>query len=983
MKIRTLYFLFLAFSLKSFAQMSPLERADSLHEVGKVFQAKESYAKAIAVYLPALKIKQGLLSEYDESIRKTANNLALAYKARGEHWTAIRYRNLAIRCQEATFEQPNRRLALYYNDLGFHYFKLALLDTAFHYFNKSERLYQQIIDGNLRNQIELADVWNNKALYFIETGDLDLAEEHLKKVVPLWEPPRHNRSMAMLNFNFGELYRAKRTLTRSLTHYRLALKASEADLSPAGRIWYSDCLERMAVILNDIGKDEDVIRYIDESIKIKEKYLPGHHPSISSSYQVAGFLLRSQGQFQRAEDYLNTVYEAKLKTSPIDTLGLSVVLGELGRLYEDWGKFVKAEGLFRQSLVLRQAHLLPGAVKTLRIHTELAGILYAQDKFAQSIEESNQALAAFVQRRLEPGADLTSLQGGFPLVNVIATRANARAAFSLQSTNVKMAKEALEDFKLLHRLVRQARAGHDQPEDKLRVLKDLKVINEYAISVSHFLYESSKNEKYLEDAFYFMEQSKSIVLLEDWESQSIIFKNRLDPHIFQRETQIRKKLLAIATARNLGGNASYLEQLQVEYDQKLKDYFSWQDEVKESAPDLFDAIYSSQFTTVQQLKDSFLTADRSVVQYFVGKQNIFILVLNKESTILLHKKGTGNLDDLVERLRYNISAYYDTGRSQRTSSLAVETRDGFLQTSRALYQELIAPIATHLKKKVTIFPDGKLGNIPFEVLLTDTVKEPKYIHSYPYLIRKHQISYAYSGNVLLRSKNYVHQQQPLDESLILAPFSQQGYPFTLTNPEKYPVKVEKLDFTRLPNSIKEGKEVLKSFQGQLLMDSVATTQQFETLSPNYRILHLITHGFISDSNADLSLLAFARSPSVGPSVVFLQNIYDLRLNADLVFLSACQSGSGRVYEGEGVMSLSRAFALAGAKSLISSLWNVPDNQISIKLISDFYAQLKLGKDKEDALHQAKLKLLKNSFGEQALPFFWAPFVAYGDMSPIQ
>ena len=115
---------------------------------------------------------------------------------------------------------------------------------------------------------------------------------------------------------------------------------------------------------------------------------------------------------------------------------------------------------------------------------------------------------------------------------------------------------------------------------------------------------------------------------------------------------------------------------------------------------------------------------------------------------------------------------------------------------------------------------------------------------------------------------------------------------------------------------------------------------------------------------------------------YAKDIYNLSLNADLVTLSACETGIGELKRGEGIISLARAFAYAGAKSIVTTLWSVNDVRTS-ELMEHFYKNLYKGMDKDAALWQAKKDFLKAHKGMSAHPYYWAGFIPIGDMSPIR
>ena len=161
-----------------------------------------------------------------------------------------------------------------------------------------------------------------------------------------------------------------------------------------------------------------------------------------------------------------------------------------------------------------------------------------------------------------------------------------------------------------------------------------------------------------------------------------------------------------------------------------------------------------------------------------------------------------------------------------------------------------------------------------------------------------------------------------------------------------------------------------------LTGEAATKANFLKMAGDFRILHLATHGKANARAGDFSFLVFADGEQL-----FVGDLYNLPLQADLVLLSACETGIGELRRGEGTISLARAFAFAGAKSVVTSLWNVGD-QSTRQLMADFYGELKNGQAKNVALAEAKRHFLETNPGLASHPFFWAGFVAIGDVEKL-
>ena len=192
------------------------------------------------------------------------------------------------------------------------------------------------------------------------------------------------------------------------------------------------------------------------------------------------------------------------------------------------------------------------------------------------------------------------------------------------------------------------------------------------------------------------------------------------------------------------------------------------------------------------------------------------------------------------------------------------------------------------------------------------------------------------------------------------------------------------DFTNLPNTREEVNAISELYpkaERQVYLGAQAREEALKAEQLNqYRYIHFATHGLINEKIPSRSGIVLSLIPdSKEDGFVQMREIMRLKLNADMVTLSACSSGLGKLVDGEGMIGLTRAFMYAGADSVVVSLWNVSDSATA-ELMSAFYRNLKNGLPKDEAMRQAKLKLLHGPQSVWKHPYFWAPFVLAGERS---
>jgi CHAT domain-containing protein len=190
-------------------------------------------------------------------------------------------------------------------------------------------------------------------------------------------------------------------------------------------------------------------------------------------------------------------------------------------------------------------------------------------------------------------------------------------------------------------------------------------------------------------------------------------------------------------------------------------------------------------------------------------------------------------------------------------------------------------------------------------------------------------------------------------------------------------------FSPLPGAGEEVKKVSDYIQTTSFANFLAQENTFKKEAPDFDILHLAMHTIINDSLPMFSKLVFSKPDKNSTDDGFLNTyeIYNMKLNARLAVLSACETGSGKLQKGEGVMSLARGFIYAGCPSIVMTLWQVEDKS-GVNIMADFYSYLSKGKRKDVALRMAKLKHLESSDPLTAHPHYWLGYVNIGDSEPL-
>jgi CHAT domain-containing protein len=365
-----------------------------------------------------------------------------------------------------------------------------------------------------------------------------------------------------------------------------------------------------------------------------------------------------------------------------------------------------------------------------------------------------------------------------------------------------------------------------------------------------------------------------------------------------------------------------------------------------------------------------LNGDTAVLEYVVDSPKSFCLFITHDSTdVITLPAGRAELDKLV--------ASYQT---------LVRTRTATIQASSTLYTDLIEPLpAQALKRRLIVIPDGQLNLVPFDALVDGGGH---------YVLEAHVVTYAPSATVL----RLIEQARTTSANPITF-LGVGGVEYRVLTADAAPgVKPLANGAAKISNPFDPKAEPLRDLSGSrdevtaaskvfgpssvLLLGSDATKVAFmaEPLG-RFKIIHIAAHGIASSVFPDRAALVLGEDPQHhDDGLLQVRDIQQLHLNADLVTLSACDTGTGRLEGEEGIEDIEQAFLFAGARSVLASLWTASDIYTT-DLMEAFYRNLAADQDEEDALRNAKLALLKQ-YRAQATPSYWAGLTLVGDGSGL-
>ncbi|MBW6536370.1 MAG: CHAT domain-containing protein [Mariniphaga sp.] len=852
--------------------------------------------------------------------------------------------------REKIYTKKSYEFGIVQNALGITYKNLGNLDKSIEYFLNAEEAYSFNFN---ENELALARLYNNVGNTYKDKLNFETALNYLERAVNILMNKNENeQDIADFYYNIAEIH-------YKLRNYKNALEIIETYYSQAHSDTKLFFLSLKAASFQEMKEYSQAFNSYQKAIEYAESYYSGTDLNLAFEYiNFADFLIKSNIIMEAQK----TLYNAKniFEYNKInDGVNFALYLKTQGFLYENIIVETKNINDFRQQ--------------------KSQNLLEAVNYYKKGLE----ALGIGSERMMNVSATIentASLTQSLELLKLIADTYTQISDIYANTTNIKRKEsidQALEYYEFTANLIQQARKELYADESKIQLNELEEATFAKIVQTAYKAMEIEPNQQVLEFAFTNAERMKASSVFDRLSAQ-LAQENSLVPDSlnelertlnFQITTQ-NEKLHNLMSAKITDNEEialadSTLFQLKKEREDLIQF-------LENNYSDYYELKYADATITAEQVQQK-LKSNEVTIEYvlnetdsvpelyafFISKEKISFQKINIDATFI---------KNIEESFRFMSNPGYLFTRSDNTKE--------FVLAAYNLYTKLIEPFSNQiLNKKITIIPDGKLNYLPFDALLTempDTSDVIKF-NLLPYLIKSNSINYAYSANLLYKFNN--PQRKAKNRLLAFAP---------KYNADTVVFENERLILTQLPGVQREVDLIASEINVDLFRNENATEENFRKHSNDYDILHLAMHAFINDSLPAFSRFAFTQNNDNQPQKdgwLNTADIYNLDINARLTVLSACNTGSGDLRKGEGVMSLARGFLYAGCPTIVMTLWEVEDNA-GTKIMSTFYQNLKKGRSTDEALRLAKLNYLENANPRMAHPHYWLGYVSIGSAIPL-
>lgn len=963
--------------------------------LAKAYEADGQPEQALRAYLKTLDVYRSILGDKHINIALIQYNVGVAYDNVAKYDSALYYKKRSLELQKLLTGERTLDVADAYKAIGVTLDSKGDFDDALIYYQKALPIMQEATGSK---SPEVAEIYANMAVTYDKIGDKQNASRYNLKALSIREGAAPPAELAKSYLNLGNLKSEEGEMEAALAYFR---KAETKQKEAGDMLGLASTYASIGAAYFKRKQYQKALSHYELALRTRKERLGDRHKDVAKSYNDMGAAFASLGNtnldsalwaFQSAmiantlkfderspaknpePDAIVLSYEELLKSlegkakainnkvATMERKNSSISLdewlkqsGKLALMQAEFKTYYLADEIIvklRLQFAGKEKSLLDLGNQFFTIYERAIANALRLDNYGQSNKNGQPDYKAYAFMYAEQSkASILQQELGEGQAK------RRKMTFTTPKDRVFMRKVS-EEWAHTRKVISAQRARQDGPDQSVVQeqrdrQKELLAMKDSAVAVYLARYDSIRT---MEKNF---ERDRALIL-KDLANESSKGARRDKDKI-----------------RNLQERLFSLEQQSARFQRQLEAAFP--DFAKIRMTSTEDKAHPRKAQAI--LKKAEGEGKPAFLEYFVGKKNLYIFFISEDRYEVIEARGNAGSEASGVKIYPFERERLETAVPALRQGILKRDINAFFRASTALYQQLIEPVAGFLEseqiKRLFIVPDGLLSYIPFESLTSPDIKpEGDNWSELNYLVKHQDASYAYAYHLIKDEEAKYNYQRPGRELLAFAPVfraEDQNRKFggTIVSP--------------LPGSEGEVQKIRQLFdsaasqpsQTYIADEAVKTRLTLENIPDeesvsNYRVVHFATHGFIYPDSRERSGLLLYPPEGEKDGMLYNGEINTLDLNAEIVVLSACETGLGKIVQGEGIMSITRNFIASGADRVVVSLWPVADASTS-RLMYDFYRyNLQEKKKWPGALQAAKLDMINS--GEFAAPYFWAPFV---------
>ncbi len=906
--------------------------SESYYLIGVYYLLIEYYPDAIKYLNLSIKTKD-IIKDYDKRYINALYNLGVAYYFLGEFSKNEYYTLRSLEMEKDLFGESNPGIVKTYLSLVASYIELQEYDKAITFSNIALSIANDNLD--IVPPEYLADIYSNLGVCYIRLEDFSKSKLYLDKSESLYKEYNFaiNDNYINLINSLAIAYGALGLTEKSNEYYSNGISMA---LNNNSKLAFN-AVNSYAIILGNSGKAEEGVNLLKDALsRAKSDSIDNYHNYFNVLNNYANYLREYNIDNGKSLEYFKSCMDYLKKGTQDDLFVSSVYIG--------------------YALSLTKAGESEKALEIL-----------------QSIILSEDGQKAKNDMFDNPGIE--SVQPDKKSLRLFRAKYNILWDMYFKSSDNEILAAAANTAELIVKLLEKIRINISEDESRL-ILGD-KYRDSYINAIRDFnlLYSKTGDHHFLEKAFEYSEKSKVAGLLTSTrELKASQFHIPADIAEFERKLQREISLYhALIAESDLASKSDSLLY------SKLKENLLNTTRRRDSLINVFERKYPDYYTLkyntqVINLKGVTKITGRNgnYLNYIVSDSLLYIFIVNRKIQQLLAIDIDSTFINNIIQFRRLLSMPLPTDN-------AYNKFKNYQSVGYDLYNTLIEPVKKYLiSDEILISPDNVLSYLPFETLPMSLYPgEQIFYRELDYMMNSFDISYTYSATFMIES---LRKGWNLDNKVIA---------FAPNYPE--PIDIESVLLNRqgkmgvlpdLPYARIEAEYVSKITNGRLLINNEAKEFVYKSEAGKFDIIHLAMHTFVNDEDPMHSTLIFSHTKdSLEDNYLNTYEIYGIPLKAKMVVLSSCNTGSGLLLSGEGVLSLARGFIYSGSQSVVMAMWEIEDRS-GTEIIKMFYDNLKKGNSKSVALKKSRKSYLEQADQLRSHPYFWATLIIYGNNAPL-
>jgi CHAT domain-containing protein/tetratricopeptide (TPR) repeat protein len=854
---------------------------------------------------------------------------------------------------------------------GEYYFRKNDAAKSLNYYDSA---LQIIASQNKILNLERASVYNGiGSVYQYKLYNSEKASDFFLKALKI-----RQQLLTDVDLDLATSYYNMSTLNRSIGNYESAIEYGLAAVQLSKKHVYeksfqANCVLIVANTYFDALRFNEAIDYYSKAIEMMIKTRGATDISLAMYYNNIGTAYNEIKEHSRAMQYFAKALYVNKLNDYADVESQSDTYFNYGIAYQFLNKVDSADYFFKQGLILKRA-LFGDKHQSVSINYQYIGDLFeSQHAFDSALWYYQKALIAGIESFNNIKIDVNPLkeQIGLDQHLIMALRYKARSLKDkyLHTKNRKFLDQAMNTFLLTDSAVVIYRNHFYKEGTKLILSYVFKNTYEDALEVISLLHDLTQDEKYAHYALQFMEQTKAMYLREFVEKQKR-YKASVPDSLLEKD---RNLILRIGELKQLLGEAKVKKFNEIQIDSIQSEIFKYaqahetlNDQLHKKYPDFFVVKYAGDIS--QDITSNDLSSKTMVLEYFWGQKAIYMVSLNGHEIYFTRQVRNNSLLEALKKYKEELTGVLSDQDLQKHF-------EDFASASFMLYKQLVAPMVNTESRyeSLVIVPDGDLLYIPFDAFTTKLIGHAARVNyrSLDYLIKDYLLSYQYSLSLMHSLKRI--EKKPSGNLL--------GFAYSGSQSNAMMTQ-QRVSNGALPGTSKEVDAIAAMIKGKYFYGEDATEKNFKLNASDFSLIHFALHGEGSDSLSSARLIFKNGKSDDEDGSLYPYELHSVKLNADLVVLSSCETGIGKLYDGEGTYSMARGFVLAGCPSVVMTLWKINDDATA-SIMTNFYENIDDGDAVDKSLRDSKLTYLKTASEIGAHPSNWAALVPLGEMSPVR